>query len=306
MIEIYFKTVRDSEFNKIDDFRPGSWVYVREASLDDLNYISRETGLDLADIRDSLDRYELPRIEQIKDNLILFTRHPGEQEFGFYTQTLTIILTNSFVIAISPTRSEIIENLISGNTALSTTQKSKLILHILLKITQDFTNSIKRTRHAILGYEATTEIVDNNAIIVLTKNEEILNQYLTALVPVRGVLETLEQGRYITFYEDDFNLLNDLMNAIRQSEDVCRVNIKSIRSLRDSYHIIFTNNVNRTIKLLTALTIIFSIPTIISSIYGMNVTLPFQTSPYAFLIVMSLTALASTLSIFLFLKKKWL
>lgn len=306
MIEIYFKTVRDSEFNKIDEFRPGSWVYVREASLDDLNYVSKETGLDLADVRDSLDRYELPRIEQIKDNIILFIRHPGEQEFGFYTQTLTIILTNSFVIAISPTRSEIIENLISSNTGLTTTQKSKLILHILLKITQDFTNSIKRTRHAILGYEATTEIVDNNAIIVLTKNEEILNQYLTALVPVRGVLETLEQGRYITFYEDDFNLLNDLMNAIRQSEDVCRVNIKSIRSLRDSYHIIFTNNVNRTIKLLTALTIIFSIPTIISSVYGMNVSLPFQTNPYAFLIIMGLTALASILSIFLFLKKKWL
>lgn len=306
MIEIYFKTVRDSEFNKIDEFRPGSWVYVREASLDDLNYVSRETGLDLADIRDSLDRYELPRIEQIKDNIILFIRHPGEQEFGFYTQTLTIILTSSFVIAISPTRSEIIENLISSNTGLTTTQKSKLILHILLKITQDFTNSIKRTRHAILGYEAATEVVDNNAIIVLTKNEEILNQYLTALVPVRGVLETLEQGRYITFYEDDFNLLNDLMNAIRQSEDVCRVNIKSIRSLRDSYHIIFTNNVNRTIKLLTALTIIFSIPTIISSIYGMNISLPFQKNPYAFLVIMGLTALASILSIFLFLKKKWL
>jgi len=306
MIEIYFKTVRDLEFNKIEEFRAGSWIYVKEANLDDLARISKETGLDLADIRDSLDRYELPRIEQIKDNIVLFIRHPAEQEFGFYTQTLTIILTNNFVIAISPTRSEIIENLISGNTALTTTQKSKLILHILLKITQDFTNSIKRTRHAILGYETTTEIVDNNAIIVLTKNEEILNQYLTALVPVRGVLETLEQGRYMNFYENDLNLLNDLMNAIRQSEDVCRVNIKSIRSLRDSYHIIFTNNVNRTIKLLTALTIIFSIPTIIASIYGMNVALPFQTNPYAFIIIMGITLLASILSIFWFIKQKWI
>lgn len=306
MIEIYFKTVRDAEFNKIEEFRAGSWVYVKEAHLDDLSILSKETGLDLADIRDSLDRYELPRIEQIKDNIILFIRHPVEQEFGFYTQTLTIILTNNFVIAISPTRSEIIENLISGNTALTTTQKSKLILHILLKVTQDFTNSIKRTRHAILGYEATNELVDNNAIIVLTKNEEILNQYLTALVPVRGVLETLEQGRYMNFYENDLNLLNDLMNAIRQSEDVCRVNIKSIRSLRDSYHIIFTNNVNRTIKLLTALTIIFSIPTIIASIYGMNVPLPFQTNPNAFGFIMGMTALASISSIFWFMKKKWM
>jgi magnesium transporter len=306
MLEIYFKTIQDTEFNKIEDFRSDSWIYVKDATLDDLTLIAKETQLDLADIRDSLDKYELPRIEKIQDTILLFLRHPVEQEFGFYTQTLTIILDNHFVIAISPTRSEIIENLLSSHAQLSTTQKSKLILHILLKITQDFTSSIKKTRQAVLGYEATTEILDNHAIIVLTKNEEILNQYLTALVPVRGVLETLEQGRHITFHESEFNLLNDLMNAIRQSEDVCRVNIKSIRSLRDSYHIIFTNNVNRTIKLLTALTIIFSIPTIVASIYGMNVTLPFQNKPHAFTIIMGFTILASILSIILFTKKKWL
>ena len=110
----------------------------------------------------------------------------------------------------------------------------------------------------------------------------------------------------MNFYETDLNLLNDLMNAVRQSEDVCRVNIKSIRSLRDSYHIIFTNNVNRTIKLLTALTIIFSIPTIVGSIYGMNVSLPFQTSPYAFLYLMGITLSISVLSIFWFIKKQWM
>ena len=306
MLDIYLKTAEDSAFRKIDHFQNGSWIYVRDATLDDLTRISHETGLDLADIRDSLDKYELPRIEQIKDSIILFVRHPVELEFGFYTQTLAIILTNGFVIAISPTHSEIIENLISSNTSLSTMEKSKLVLNILLKITQDFTSSIKKTRHAILGYETTTDVIDNRVIIILTKNEEILNQYLTALVPVRGVLETLEQGRHMNFYETDLNLLNDLMNAVRQSEDVCRVNIKSIRSLRDSYHIIFTNNVNRTIKLLTALTIIFSIPTIVGSIYGMNVSLPFQTSPYAFLYLLGITLSISVLSIFWFIKKQWM
>lgn len=306
MIEIYFKTIRDLEFNRIMDFRPGGWIYVKEANIEDLTKIAEVTHLDINDIRDSLDKYELPRIEHVDDNILFFVRHPGTNEFGLYTETLTMILTSSYVIAISPHRTEIIENLISSNTTLGTTQKSKLILHILLKITQDYTNSIKRVRHSILGAEEPPKVVDSNSIIVLTKNEEILNQYLTSLVPMRNLLETMASGRYMNFYESDLDLLEDLMIAMRQSEDVCRVNIKSIRSLRDSYHIIFTNDVNRTIKLLTAVTIIFTIPTVVASIYGMNMALPFQNKPYAFALIMGITVLASIIAIGLFRRNRWL
>jgi magnesium transporter len=306
MIEIYFKTIRDADFKKINDFRAGSWIYVSEARLDDLTKISEITGLDLIEIRDSLDKYELPRIERAGENILLFVRHPGEMEPGLYTQTLTLILTNSYVIAITPHKSEIIEQLLSTSTSLGTTQKGKLLLQILLKITQDFTNGIKRVRNAILNHEQAMKIVDSNAIIVLTKNEEILNQYLTALVPMRNLLETVSSNRHVPLHEKDVSLVDDLMIAIRQSEDVCRVNIKSIRSLRDSYQIIFTNDVNRTIKLLTALTIIFTIPTITASLYGMNVALPLQQYKYAFWLILGLTGLAATFAIWLFQRKRWL
>ncbi|MDE3046557.1 MAG: hypothetical protein KGJ02_07960, partial [Verrucomicrobiota bacterium] len=108
MIEIYFKTVRDLEFQRISDFRIGSWIYVKEATLEDLTKIAEVTGIELADIRDSLDKYELPRIEKVGENEIFFIRHPGETEYGLYTETLTMILTPSYVIAISPSRSELI------------------------------------------------------------------------------------------------------------------------------------------------------------------------------------------------------
>lgn len=303
---MYFKTVRDNAFKQIAEFRPGSWIYARNANLEDLTRIAEVTQMDINDLRDSLDKHELPRIEHIDDNIVFFVRHPGNNELGLYTETLTMILTNSFVIAISPYRSEIVENLITSNTNLGTTQKSKLILHILLKITQDYTSSIKRVRASILGAEEPPKIVDSNAIVVLTKNEEILNQYLTSLIPMRNLLETMASGRYMNFYETDLDLLEDLMIAMHQSEDVCNVNIKSIRSLRDSYHIIFTNDVNRTIKLLTAVTIIFTIPTIVSSIYGMNVPLPFQSRPHAFWLIMGMTFAVSLIAIALFRKNRWL
>jgi magnesium transporter len=306
MIEIYFKPPDEKVFQKVSDFRAGSWIYVKTANLEDLNLIAETTQIDINDIRDSLDKQELPRLEHIDDNLIFFVRHPGSNEIGLYTESLTLIFTAKFIIAISLHNSEIIDNLIATNTPLGTAQKSKLILHILLKITQDYTNSIKRIRHSILGSEHPPAIVDSNAIIFLAKNEEILNQYLTSIVPMRNLLETINTGRYISLYEQDLDLLEDLMIAMRQSEDVCRVNIKSIRSLRDSYHIIFTNDVNRTIKFLTAATIIFTIPTVIASIYGMNIPLPLQNRPYAFLLLIAITLAASIFAVFLFRRNRWL
>lgn len=304
MIEIYFKTIRDAEFKRIEEVRAGCWIYAREATLEDLTQIAEFSSLEVSDLRDSLDKYEVPRIERHEHCILLFTRYPGEGEPGLYTEPLTILLTDSYLIAISPMSSHIIDNLLIMHLHIATTQKAKLLLYILLRITQEFTTSIKRSRHAILLHEEGK--IDSNAITILTKNEEILNQYLTSLVPMRNLLETLATERYVNLYEKDLDLLQDLMIAIRQSEDLCRVNVKSIRSLRDSYQIIFTNDVNRTIKRLTAITIIFSIPTMVASIYGMNIALPMQTFHYAFPIVISIAATACILAIILFWKNRWL
>lgn len=306
MIEIFFKTIRSAQFQKIEEFRVGSWVSVTDATVDDLQQIAELTGLEFADLKDALDKYEIPRIEHQEGNILVFTRHPYEEEMGLYTSTLSIILTKTYVITISPKSSEVIEKILKHNLELGTTQKSKLLFHVLLRITQDFNTSIKRVRYKVLEQEKEIQNVDAEAIIALTKNEEILNQYLTSLVPMRSVLEAISSGRYVHLYEKDYDLLQDLSIGIKQSEDLCRVNIKSIRSLRDSYQIIFTNDVNKTIKRLTAITIIFTIPTIIASMYGMNVGLPIEKNPYAFFVILSATVLVSLVSVVVFLKKRWL
>lgn len=305
MLEMYYKAQKDAELERLEAFLPGCWVYIKEATLEDLDKVMAITGLELADIRDSLDKYEMPRVEHLGDSLIFFVRHPDESEPGSYTNTLTIIFHDETVIAISPHRSELIEQFIAQSLPFNRLQQTKLILQILLKITQEYTNGIKKVRHSIAEPKQEQDI-DSKAIVGLMHNEEILNQYLTSLVPMRNLLETIAAGRFLTLQEQDMDIVDDLMIALKQSEDVCRVNIKSIRSLRESYQMIFTNNVNRTIKLLTALTVIVTIPTIVASIYGMNVPLPFQNNPYAFLLVVGFTCVGTVIAILLFLRKRWL
>lgn len=57
----------------------------------------------------------------------------------------------------------------------------------------------------------------------------------------------------------------------------------------DAYAAIISNNMNIVMKFLTSVTIVLSLPTIIASIYGMNVGLPFQHSPFAFAGIMGVT-----------------
>lgn len=306
MIDIYFKTIRDEEFQLIKEFRVGSWINVYDATSDDLLKIANLTKLDISDLQDSLDKYETPRIENREGNILIFCRHPSAQEVGLYTMTLTIILTNNFIITISPLRCHLIEAMIKHKLKIGTTQKSKLLFYTLLRITHEFSSKIKAERYSVIEQERAIKDITNDAISELTRHEDILNQYLATLVPMKNLLEAITTGRFVSLYEKDHDLLQDLLIAIKQSEDLCKINVKSIHTLRESYQIIFTNNVNKTIRFLTAITIIFTIPTMIASIYGMNIPLPFGSSRHAFITLLAIIFVSLGISLFIFTRKKWL
>ncbi|MEM8628512.1 MAG: CorA family divalent cation transporter [Chlamydiota bacterium] len=305
-LQIFYKPSKEGAYRSIETPKEGVWIHVDDAKASDLDRIMELTDIDYTHLKDSLDRYEVPRIEQEDTSILVFTRHPCKEEGGLYTESLTIILTREFFITISPKKSELIDSILKNPLRISTLQRSKLLFHILLRITQHFNTSIKMVRHQVLEQEKNTDNIDSESIVDLTKNEEILNQYLTSLVPMKNLLEAISSGRFVHLYEKDIDLLQDLTIAIKQSEDLCSVNIKSIRSLRDAYQIIFTNDVNKTIKRLTAITIIFTIPTIISSVYGMNISLPLEKNPLAFIILLNVILVTSFLSVLIFLRKKWL
>ncbi|MGE0198279.1 MAG: magnesium transporter CorA family protein [Simkaniaceae bacterium] len=306
MITIYDKGEHDEEFIEIAEPKEGCWIHVEDATTNDINQISKLVDIEYTDMYDCLDRYEIPRVERVDENVLIFTRHPMDAEAGLYTTTFTIILTKDYFITICPQKSQIVENFISQKPKLTPSQKSKFLIYILLKITQEYTLQIKKIRTNVLKQEKKMSYVDSRDITNLTLNEEILNQYLSSLVPMRSVLESITSGRYTLLYERDQDLLEDLLNASIQSEDLCSINLRSIRSLRDSYQIIFTNQLNKTIKLLTALTIILSIPTMIASLYGMNVALPIAGERHAFSVIVIFIITLSLISLLIFQRKKWL
>ena len=306
MLKIYFKQTSDEAIQELSEVKEGCWVHVDEATTTDLEQLAHLTQIEYADLLDCLDKYELPRVEKIETNLLVFTRYPTDQEIGLYTSTLTLILAKDFFISVCPHRSLLVKNFLTQNNTFSTLQNTKLLILLLMKINQEFTGQIRRVRYNVLSAEKEMISVGSEDITVLTKNEEILNQYLSSLVPTRSVLEEIYSGRFTSLYEKEQELIVDTLHSIHQSEELCGIVLKSIRSLRDSYQIIFANNLHKTIKLLTAITIILTIPTMIASVYGMNVDLPLAKNTFAFAIVIGFTVLLSAFALWVFKRKGWL
>lgn len=306
MLYYYFKEAGEESFRPLHHLEEGCWLHVNNATITDISTLSTVLDLDFLNLQDCLDKYEIPRIEKIGSYVFIFVRAPTDNESGLYTSTFSIIISPSYFITISPTPTLLVENFMSQHMHISTYDRSKLLIRLLLKLMQDYTTHIKKLRHEVLDHEKDMLNVDSEDISILTKQEDILNQYSSALASIRKVLESIATKKYTDLYQEEPELVDDLLNAVDQCEDTCINSLKSIRSLRDSYQIIFTNNLHKTIKLLTALTILFNIPTMVASIYGMNVSLPLGSNPHAFYFISLFTTGSLLISWVIFLRKRWL
>lgn len=306
MIRYYSKSLIDDIFISVEDATPGCWIHVEEATNDDLEQICTLTGLDLSLLHDALDRYELPRLEILDDCLLVFARHPVEQERSLYTGTLTLLLTSCYFITISPIKSLLIQYILQKKHLVSSSNASDWMRYILLWVAQEFNLFIRKTRHNVLSQEKELGSVTSEDIYALTKYEETLNQYLASLDSLVLTLESLFHLKSTKVYEQNKEMVEDLVNHVKQSESLCEIIIKNIRSLRDSYQIIFANSLTKTIKLLTALTIVFTIPNIVASLYGMNVKLPFANEPGSFSIIVAIIIALSGLCGYWFYRKNWM
>ncbi|HSX03709.1 MAG TPA: magnesium transporter CorA family protein [Rhabdochlamydiaceae bacterium] len=305
-MKIFYKKDKDEEVKVLDKPCEGCWVHLDEATSSDLGELGKFIGMDYSDLQDCLDKYEIPRIERVDSHVMIYTRYPTDQEIGLYTSTLTMIVTRHYFVTISPHRCLLIKNFLTQKNFTSTLEPKKLLIQLLFKINQEFTGQIRRLRYNILSAEKEMVHVDSEDITVLIKNEEILNQYYSSLIPMRTVIDGIRSLKSIAFDEQELESLEDLLNSVKQSEELCSIVLKSIRSLRDSYQSMFANNLHKTIKLLTALTIILNIPTMIASIYGMNVNLPFVENAYAFEIIFATILIVSVLGFYIFKRKKWM
>ena len=134
----------------------------------------------------------------------------------------------------------------------------------------------------------------NKELFQLLELQKSLVYFSTSLKSNEVTLDKILRGRVLKLYEEDQDLLEDVLVEIKQAIEMCGIYSSILSGTMDAFASVISNNLNIVMKVLTSITIVMAIPTIIFSFYGMNVDgLPFASNIW-FPIALSLAAVAIT------------
>lgn len=306
MIKAYKNSLQFEKLKRIKKFDPKSWVSVIAPTDDELVTLSRKLKIPLDVLQDAVDRHELPRIVVENDALIIIIRVPIIDEGIFKTRPLTVIFNGECLITVATQELPLLDAFVSQKIAFYTTQQSNFIIKVCAQAIEHYQRYIAQVIRSVKETRAHLRQIDKDDILNLIENEEALNTFVASLTPSIAVMKKFVGHAYMKLYQEDKELIDDLLVDAEQVLELCQTNIRTIRNIRDGYSTVISMRVNQTITILTYVTTFFTIPMVIASVYGMNIRLPFAEHPFAFVYIMLITAtlLVALITVFVLFRKK--
>jgi magnesium transporter len=288
----------------IDSLQPGTWIRSERPTEDELQQLIEE-GVDADILTDALDPHEVPRVEQDEGWTYFITRLPDtDDDFNDYTTPILFALGKQHLITVSRDSLGRLWQPFIDKVEAPTTQKTKLFMLMIEAISKQYQTRVASINRQMRATTSDVRSLGSKDIMTLTEYERKLNDYLDALQPTNTALEKILGGKVLPLYEDDSDLIEDLSIEYEQLISRCKSLLRTITNVRDSYRAVMDTRLNETIRLLTVITLAFTVPTMIAGLYGMNVDIPGQHAPYIFWIII-LTSLAVSGSLgYYFLRKK--
>jgi len=299
---------------------PNTWVCLLSPTEEEISYIEQKFQILPEFLRYPLDEEERPRIEKEGQQILIILRVPDIVSRGLFikyeTIPLGIILTEENIITVCLKDHPIFEEFITLANKSKTFNLAKpvyFILNFMLAVTSLYIKLLRQIDRTLEEYEEEIfRSIENEEILKMLSIEKTLTYFNTSLQGNDTVLIKIQSGRYIRLTEEEMELLEDVQIENRQAIEMTKVFLNIVAGTMDAYTSVINNNLNLIMKLLAGIAIILSIPTIIYSMYGMNIPLPFQElppfkgSPHAFYLVNIITIFLCFLLFFVLRKKRYL
>ena len=314
MIKIFKNELNSEVVKKINTIEDNCWINLVRPTADEIKLVVDTLGIDEDLITKVLDEEELPRIEKTDNATLIVVDGPFMEDAHvknkYTTYPLGIIICNDLhVITVSLKEFGILKDFENGKVkTFYTYKKSRFLIQLLLRTASSYLkvlNSVNidiHKREKVL-YHSTS----NKQLVELLDIEKTLVYFITSLKANDVVLEKLSKGNTIVMYDEDFELLEDTIVENRQGIELCTIYKEILSSITDTYATIVSNNLNVVMKFLAGITIVLSIPTMISSFLGMNVSLgSFAENDYAFVVICLLSCLLALFVAWLLKKRDML
>jgi magnesium transporter len=288
----------------------GSWINVVNPTPQELSQL-QELGIPLDYLTYPLDLDERARTERENGELLVVLRIPHYQgishDIPYSTLPLGIILTDRFLVTISKLENDVIQEFIKGRVKdVSTSKRHRFVLKILLHTANKYLNYLREITKAVDTLEdQLQQSTRNKEVLELLKYQKSLTLFTTALKSNELMMERLQRSRLFQTYPDDEDLLEDVLTENQQAIEMTNITSNILSSMMDAFASIISNNLNGVMKFLASVTIMLSLPTMIASFYGMNVHVPMESHPMAFLLILLFSALIGVIAAYIFWKRDW-
>ena len=308
MIQVisYYKTI-NGRISKIDEYEEGCWINCVSPSESEASLLISDFNIEPDFIRASLDEEESSHIDYEDGVTLIMIDSPVVERSGknltYYTVPLSIMITPKNVITVSIRQNSIIEEFANGLMRnVRTHHKTHFVLYIMLRLASKYLQYLKQIDKISAHVEQELrKSMKNQELIQLLEIEKSLVYFSSSLKSTKVTLEKIMKGRFIKLYEEDQELLDDVLIEIKQAVEMSDIYLNILSGTMDAFASIISNNLNIVMKILASITLILSIPTIISGIYGMNTpNFPFMDYWWFPLIISGVLMLGS----YILLKKK--
>lgn len=283
--------------------QPGCWVKAEKPTEANMQWLA-ELKLDEDTLRDAVDPYEVPRLERDETWTYYIGRLPDtNDELGGFTTPILFAISDRYLVTVSRDHLGSLWQPFMERDRIPTTQRGKLFLAMISAIIEQYERQLAVINRRMRAIMLDVSNIRAGDVAIFTENERKVNDYLDALVPMNSSLEKLLNSNALKLFDNDADMVEDLSIDLEQLIARCKSQLRTITNLRDSYRAMMDSQLNATMRLLTIITVVMTVPTAVAGIFGMNVELPGTGTIAEFWWIIGLMALA-TIAVAIYLVRR--
>ena len=270
-----------------EEMEKGSWINCAAPDAAELEKLNELTGIPVDSLQTALDREERSHVELEDDFIFVVVNTPVVLETDAYDALpLGIFITDKVFVTVCLENNTVIQKFINNNYASFQTYKK----------TDGIETQVRKS-------------LQNKELFRMLELQKSLTYFNFALHANENVMERLMRLRnspihtLLKMYEEDEDLLEDVIIENKQALEMVEIYTNILMSMMDSFSSIISNRLSQIMKFLTSVTILLAVPTLIFSLWGINVPVPWESSEIGFAAV-TLLGLVLTLVSALVLWKK--
>jgi len=308
----FFKNINHQTV-EIESPENGTWVNILPPlKQQEFTNLSEELDIPLDFLTDSLDIDERPRFEEEDNVKLIVIKTPtennsfNESDAYYITIPICIILTHNQIVTVNSFENGAIKKFLNTFQNRHPDKKNMMVLKVIEKITQTYLEFLKEiNQRRNLMEQKLYASNRNEELLELMKIQKSMVYFVTALRSNEILLLKMARTNFLGLNDEEKEFLDDLAVDMSQALEMANIYTNILSSTLDAFASIINNNMNNVLKRLTSITIILSLPALVTGIYGMNVPIPYSDSHYAFYIPILLSVGISIIISWYFMKKKW-